>query len=44
MDWLERVAKIRKTCNVPAPPRNVAIARVWVEIDLYFKSSMSLAS
>jgi len=31
MDWLERVAEIRKICNVPAPARNVAIARVWVD-------------
>jgi hypothetical protein len=34
MDWLERVAEIRKICNVPAPARNVAIARVsnWTKI------------
>jgi hypothetical protein len=31
MDWLKRVAKIRKTCNVLAPARNIAIARVWVD-------------
>ncbi|MFN6529547.1 deaminase domain-containing protein [Nostoc sp. ChiSLP03a] len=31
MDWLKRVAEIRKTCNVPAPARNVAIARVWLD-------------
>ncbi|MEA5602376.1 hypothetical protein [Nostoc sp. UHCC 0252] len=31
MDWLKRVAEIRKSCNVPAPARNVAIARVWVD-------------
>ena len=31
MDWLERVAEIRKICNVPVPARNVAIARVWVD-------------
>lgn len=31
MDWLKRVAEIRKTCNVPAPARNIAIARVCVD-------------
>lgn len=31
MDWLERVAEIRKTYNVPAPARNVAIATIWVD-------------
>jgi hypothetical protein len=31
MDWLERVAEIRKTRNVPAPARNVAIATIWVD-------------
>ncbi|MBN3888983.1 MAG: hypothetical protein HWQ43_07335 [Nostoc sp. JL31] len=31
MDWLERVTEIRTTCNVPAPARNIAIARIWVD-------------
>ncbi|MBK1988889.1 hypothetical protein A0J48_015310 [Sphaerospermopsis aphanizomenoides BCCUSP55] len=31
MGWLERVAEIRHTCNVPTPARNVAIARVWID-------------
>jgi hypothetical protein len=34
MDWLERVVEIRKTCNVPAPARNVAIARVAFDLPL----------
>ncbi|MHC5749103.1 MAG: hypothetical protein ACYTXF_00320 [Nostoc sp.] len=41
MDWLEYVTEIRKTCNVPASARNIAIA-IWVDVQV--RNSVSVPS